>query len=577
MADKTLLVKVRSIFSAAANRVNLVSGEDLEVSLGKISKWLSDLKTVAFTGSYNDLSNKPTIPDISTKVSKSGDTMDGSLTFKDPNSNDGGVIDASYDDYFVIEAGTDKILLLEGPTEVDGYLQLDTVNSPSTSDNDNCRILGFVFTSDDFDRIGRVVRLNKSDIVTLASVTSALGYTPVPLSGGNVTGDIDFYDSDVGFYPGSEHLNGIHGSGGTMWVAFNAVGDEMYVGALENSAKHITINSTGIYINGYKIATLNDIPSAAVSGVKGDTETNYRTGNVNITAANIGAVRYDTSSQGLTTTQQSNARTNLGLGSAATYSSNSFASSTQGGYATDFNNNFKPIFTTSGQSHASVFRGAYLGAWFTSAQRTAISNGSFDDLFVGDYWTINGMNWRIADIDYYYNKGSSAYTKHHLVIVPDGTLGTSVYSSSDLTTGYTGASIRTTLRGTIKTTIANAFGSSYIGSYANFFVNSASSSNANGWGWVTGCTVELMSQMQLNGCLTWGISGYNVGCDSNQFAVFRFAPHLKILKDTERRTYWLRDVHNSTKGIQFNYNGNATDSARGTTNNIRPYFLLTGA
>ena len=58
MADKTLLVKVRSIFSAAANRVNLVSGEDLEVSLGKISKWLGDLKTVAFTGSYQDLTNK---------------------------------------------------------------------------------------------------------------------------------------------------------------------------------------------------------------------------------------------------------------------------------------------------------------------------------------------------------------------------------------------------------------------------------------------------------------------------------------------------------------------------------------
>lgn len=418
---------------------------------------------------------------------------------------------------------------------------------------------------------------NITTVLTNLANGDARDSTKVSLSGDNVTGDIDFYDGGVGFYPDSGHLNGIHGAGGTMWVAFNDAGDTMYVGVLGNSAKRITINSTGIYINGYAIATLNDIPSAAVSGVKGDTETNYRTGDVNITAANIGAVRYDTSSQGLTATEKSNARTNLGLGTAATFSSNSFATSTQGGYATDFNSNFKPIFTTSGQSHASVFRGKYLGSSFTSAQKAAIADGSFDDLFVGDYWTINGVNWRIADIDYYYNKGSTAYTKHHLVIVPDGTLGTSVYSSSDITGGYTNATIRTTLQGTIKTTIANAFGSSYIGSYANFFVNSATSSNANGWAWVTGCTVELMSQMQLNGCLTWGITGYNVGCDSNQFAVFRFAPHLKILKDTERRTYWLRDVHNSTKGIQFNYNGNATDSARGNSNNIRPYFLLIGA
>lgn len=41
----------------------------------------SDLATVATSGSYNDLSNKPTIPDISTKVSKSGDTMSGQLQF----------------------------------------------------------------------------------------------------------------------------------------------------------------------------------------------------------------------------------------------------------------------------------------------------------------------------------------------------------------------------------------------------------------------------------------------------------------------------------------------------------------
>ena len=38
--------------------------------VGKIAKWFADLKTVAFTGSYNDLANKPTIPDISGKQDK---------------------------------------------------------------------------------------------------------------------------------------------------------------------------------------------------------------------------------------------------------------------------------------------------------------------------------------------------------------------------------------------------------------------------------------------------------------------------------------------------------------------------
>ena len=53
---------VTNTITTAANRTNLVSGETLGISLGKIRKWLNDLKTVAFSGSYNDLSDKPTIP-----------------------------------------------------------------------------------------------------------------------------------------------------------------------------------------------------------------------------------------------------------------------------------------------------------------------------------------------------------------------------------------------------------------------------------------------------------------------------------------------------------------------------------
>lgn len=47
-------------FTQSSGRVNLTSGETLKTSFGKLSKWFADLKTVAFSGSYNDLSNKPT-------------------------------------------------------------------------------------------------------------------------------------------------------------------------------------------------------------------------------------------------------------------------------------------------------------------------------------------------------------------------------------------------------------------------------------------------------------------------------------------------------------------------------------
>lgn len=49
-------------FTEAATRANINSKESLPTLFGKIKKWFTDLKTVAFSGSYTDLSDKPTIP-----------------------------------------------------------------------------------------------------------------------------------------------------------------------------------------------------------------------------------------------------------------------------------------------------------------------------------------------------------------------------------------------------------------------------------------------------------------------------------------------------------------------------------
>ena len=50
-----------TVFSQASARANLTSGETIATSFGKLMKWFADLKTVAFSGSYSDLSSKPTL------------------------------------------------------------------------------------------------------------------------------------------------------------------------------------------------------------------------------------------------------------------------------------------------------------------------------------------------------------------------------------------------------------------------------------------------------------------------------------------------------------------------------------
>lgn len=73
--------------------------------------------------------------------------------------------------------------------------------------------------------------------------------------------------------------------------------------------------------------------------------------------------------------------------------------------------------------HNSIYRGKWLGEYPTEKQLEAIENGTFKDLFIGDYWSGNsGINYRIAAFDYYYGIGEKPCDKHHIVIVPDQTL-----------------------------------------------------------------------------------------------------------------------------------------------------------
>lgn len=93
-ADKNLQ---QPTFTEASTRVNITSGETLSTLFGKIKKFFTDLKTVAFTGSYTDLSNKPTSMQNPNSLTL---TMNGSAT------NYNGSATASKSWYAPTSAGT---------------------------------------------------------------------------------------------------------------------------------------------------------------------------------------------------------------------------------------------------------------------------------------------------------------------------------------------------------------------------------------------------------------------------------------------------------------------------------------
>lgn len=226
--------------------------------------------------------------------------------------------------------------------------------------------------------------------------------------------------------------------------------------------------------------------------------------------------------------------------------------------------------------HNSVFRGKNLGTSVSSAQWSAIQNASFNDLFVGDYWVIGGVNWRIACCDYFYNTGDTSLTKHHLVIVPDTQLYTSNMNDTNTTEGaYVNSKMRTENLEQAKTQIKNAFGASHVLSHRIYLSNATANGRASGGGWYD-ADVEIMTEHMTygNGVFSPVSDGSsipnNYRIEKSQLPLFVFRPDLI----SNRQWYWLRDVISSAAFASVTGNGDAGYDNASYVNGVRPYFLI---
>lgn len=226
--------------------------------------------------------------------------------------------------------------------------------------------------------------------------------------------------------------------------------------------------------------------------------------------------------------------------------------------------------------HRNTYRGKYLGTSVTAAQKTAIQNGTFDDLFIGDYWTIDGVDWLIADMDYWYNCGSTAFTSHHLVIIPRTTLYNAQMNTSNTTDGgYIGSAMYTENLANAKSIISSAFGDRVL-THKEYFTNAVSNGKPSAGAWVDS-TVDLMNE-----CMVYGHPHFTPACDGStvptlytidktQLSLFALRPQLIVNRSV---SYWLRDVVSSAffaNVIFFGYTNyfNATYSL-----GVRPVFAI---
>lgn len=151
------------------------------------------------------------------------------------------------------------------------------------------------------------------------------------------------------------------------------------------------------------------------------------------------------------------------------------------------------IIGATGPGHNSIYRGKYLGTSVTEAQWQEIANGTFDDMYIGDYWTIGGKTYRIAAFDYYLGTGDTVMTTHHITLVPDVPMYSHIMSDHDTTGGYVGSNMYTTGLNNAKATINNDFGSDHILTHRQYLCNAVSNGKPSGSSWYDS-TVELMTE-----------------------------------------------------------------------------------
>lgn len=226
-------------------------------------------------------------------------------------------------------------------------------------------------------------------------------------------------------------------------------------------------------------------------------------------------------------------------------------------------------------NHRLVVRGKNLGSAVTTEQLAAIQNGTFEGLWLGDYWTINGITWRIVDFNYWLNSGDTKCTKNHVVIMPDRPLCDAAMNtaSNNTTGGYIGSDMYTKNLKPAKDAIVAAFGNAVI-THRNIFSNAVTSGKPSSCAWCDS-QADLPSEVMMYGHRMFGARPDNGSSDETidtvQLALFQANPRFINPKTT---AMWLRDVVSSTNFASTYANGVATSSQAATVIGVRPVFAI---
>ena len=244
------------------------------------------------------------------------------------------------------------------------------------------------------------------------------------------------------------------------------------------------------------------------------------------------------------------------------------------------------------EAHNAMWGGRDITAAFNNGTVSAnIANGTFKDIFPGDYITkqvtISGttytVNWVIADCDYWINKGNTAMTAHHVVIVPQAPIFTANMNATNTTEGgYMGSRMFKETIPACATGIVSAFGSDHILTFRDGISNSVDTSHVSSglpqlmgtpswWGAWVSVQCNLMSEKMVYGAPICAAGAMDNTMATRQMSAFRLSERLI---NYNRNWWWLRDVVSSAYFAGISGDGVAGADYASYVNGVRPFALL---
>lgn len=238
------------------------------------------------------------------------------------------------------------------------------------------------------------------------------------------------------------------------------------------------------------------------------------------------------------------------------------------------------------QTHNNIFRGWNLGA-LNSTHIANIQNGSFKDMFIGDYFDINGSWYVIASINAKHLKGDNAALGNHLLLMPDrfsrladGTVmrsATHYMNDTDTTAGgFANTKLYKTYMPLIQRKLEADFGSHLL-NFREVVSTHVDGSGAPDKGEWRDAKLGIPNEVMVYGTTLNGNnknnSWYNIGDDDVQLPLFRLNPD--ELTNHRDWSFWLRDIHSASEfATAGNYGAASLSGASAPWYGVRAFFLI---